>query len=66
MAEGSGLPHADPGPSCEGRECLGDGHEGKGEEGPGSPVVHMVLWAVNPFSAFPLLHLWQVLSPLHR
>lgn len=64
MVEGSGLPHADPGPDRGRAENVWE-RDMKGEEVPGSPVVHMFLWAVNPFSAFPFLHLWQV-SPLHR
>lgn len=65
MVEDSGLPHADPGPDRGRAENVWE-MDMKGEEGPRSPVLHMLLWAVNPFSAFLLLHLWQVLSPLHR
>lgn len=42
--------------SGEGRARLGGIQEGRG--GLWSPITHIPLRAVNPFPAFPLLHLW--------
>lgn len=37
----------------------------KGKEGLGSPAAHIPLWAINPFSAFPLLNLGRIYSKYH-